>query len=163
MQNNEFETNPAPGGTGDIDLSQFDEDYTNAPIEERDFEDIPDGKYQVNVERVELTKSKTAGNPMLKWTLRILAPHFRGRLVWRYNVLASKDQIKWLKNDLHTCGLDLDKLSDLSANLEKLLNVKLEITKRTKGENENVYLNKKIELAEGVEEFNPANVSDIPF
>ena len=163
MPNNEFETNPSTGSTGDIDLSQFDEDYTHAPIEERDFEEVPDGKYQVNVERVELTKSKTAGNPMLKWTLRILAPHCRGRLLWRYNVLASKDQIKWLKNDLHTCGLDLDKLSDLSANLEKLLNVKLEINKRTRGENENVYLNKRIELAEGVEEYDPGSVSDIPF
>jgi len=30
----------------------------------------PDGKYQVNVEKAELTEAHTSGNPMLKWTLR---------------------------------------------------------------------------------------------
>ena len=162
MQNEEYDSN-AHADNNDIDLSQFDDDYSDAPIEEKDFEDIPDGKYQVNVERVELTKSKTAGNPMLKWTLRVLAPRFRGRLLWRYNVLSTKDQVKWLKNDLHTCGLELTKLSDLPNSLEKLLGLKLEINKRTKDERENIFFNKKIELAEGVEEFNPQDVSDIPF
>jgi hypothetical protein len=33
-----------------------------------------DGEYQVNVEPVELTRTQTSGNPMLNWTLRILAP-----------------------------------------------------------------------------------------
>jgi hypothetical protein len=42
--------------------------------------------------------------------------------------------------------LNLDKLSELPANLEKLINVKLEITKRTRGENENVYINRRIVL-----------------
>ena len=127
-------------GQDDIDLTQFDEDFAEAEVEERDFEPIPDGKYQVNVERVELTRAQTSGNPMLKWTLRIIAPRFRGRLLWRNNVMATRENIKWLKTDLHTCGLSLEKISDLPANLEKLINIKLEVTKRTRGENENVYL-----------------------
>ncbi|HOM98868.1 MAG TPA: DUF669 domain-containing protein, partial [Acidobacteriota bacterium] len=73
------DTYPMHGGE-DIDLTQFDEDFAEAEVEERDFEPIPDGKYQVNVERVELTRAQTSGNPMLKWTLRIIAPRFRGRL-----------------------------------------------------------------------------------
>jgi hypothetical protein len=36
----------------DIDLAQFDDDFAEAPIEERDFEPLPDGKYQVVVEKV---------------------------------------------------------------------------------------------------------------
>jgi len=102
-------------------------------VEERDFEPIPDGKYQVNLERVELTRAQTSGNPMLKWTLRVIAPRFRGRLLWRNNVMATRENIKRLKTDLHTCGLDL----------EKLIGVKLEVTKRTRGENENVYFNRQ--------------------
>ena len=61
----------------DIDLVQFDEDFAEAPIEERDFEPLPDGKYQVVVEKVELTRAQTSGNPMLKWTLRVPAPSTR--------------------------------------------------------------------------------------
>lgn len=127
-----------------VDLSQFDDAFTDAPVEEKEFDAVPDGKYQVNVDKVEITTAKTSGNPMLKWTLKILAPSFRGRLLWRNNVMATRENIKWLKNDLHVCGLDLQKLSDLPANLERLLDVKLEVTKRTKGDNENVYFNRRI-------------------
>jgi len=72
--------------------------------------------------------------------------------------------------------LNLDKLSELPANLEKLINVKLEITKRTclrapcllrstagrdthrqtRGENENVYINRRIVLEDGGDEYDSA-------
>jgi hypothetical protein len=127
-----------------IDLAQFDEDFAEAPVEERDFESLPDGKYQIVVEKVEITRAQSSGNPMLKWTMRVLGPQHRGRLLWRNSVMASRENLKWFKTDLHTCGLDLEKLSDLPANLERLLDVKLEITKRTKDENENIYFNRRI-------------------
>ena len=63
-------------GKQSIDLAQFDDDFQSESTAERgDFETVPDGKYQVAVEKVELTQAST-GNPMLKWTLRILAPRF---------------------------------------------------------------------------------------
>lgn len=130
----------------DIDLSQFDDDYDSAEVEDREFDTVPDGKYQVMVERVELSRAKSSGNPMLKWTLKILAPTHAGRLLWRNNVMASKENIKWLKNDLHTCGLELEKLSELPERLNDLLDLTLEVTKRTRGENENIYLNRRIEI-----------------
>lgn len=147
-----------------VDLSQFDDDFAEAPIEEKEFDTIPDGKYQVTVDQVEITTAKSSGNPMLKWTLKILAPRFRGRLLWRHNVMATRENIKWLKNDLHVCGLDLQRLSDLPANLERLLDVNLEITKRTKGDNENIYFNRRIVLDEypaGADGTGP--VEEIPF
>ena len=156
MQNEDYGHFDEPRGHEDIDLAQFDDDFAHAEVEEREFETIPDGKYQVNVERVELTRAQTSGNPMLKWTLRILAPKFRGRLLWRNNVMATRENIKWLKTDLHTCGLNLDKLSELPTNLEKLINVKLEITKRTRCENENVYINRRIVLEDGGDEYDSA-------
>lgn len=131
-------------GTSDLDLAQFDDDFSEAPIEEREFEDVPDGKYQVKVEKVELTRAQSSGNPMLKWTLKILGPRFAGRLLWRNSVMASKENLKWLKTDLHTCGLDIEKLSELPARLGDLLDVTLEITKRTKGDSENIYFNRRI-------------------
>jgi hypothetical protein len=131
-----------------VDLTQFDEDFARAPVEEKNYDDVPDGKYQVNVEKVELTKAKSSGNPMLKWQLRILAPQCVGRFLFRNNVLASKENLRWLKQDLHTCGLDLDRLSDLEGRLAQLLDVKLEVTQRTKGDNVNVYFNRRIVMDE---------------
>lgn len=128
----------------DFGLEQFDEEYASAEVEERDFEPIPDGKFQVQVDRIEMTHAKNSGNPMLKWALKILGPTHQGRLLWRNNMLVSAENIRWLKGDLHICGLELEKLSELPANLEKLLDVKLEVTKRTRGDNENIYLNRRI-------------------
>jgi len=131
-----------------MDLAQFDDDFVSADVEEKDFESVPDGKYQVKVDRVELTRSETSGNPMLKWALKILGPTHKGRLLWRNNVIASKDNVKWLKQDLYTCGLQMDKLSDLPGKLETLMDVGLEVTKRTKNEFENIYFNRRIVLSD---------------
>jgi len=146
-----------------LDLAQFDDAFEAAEVEERDFDAVPDGKYQVNVERVELTRAQTSGNPMLKWTLRIFAPTHKGRMLWRNNVMASAENIKWLKQDLYTCGLQLSKLSDFPGYLEQLLNVKLEVTKRTRGENENIYFNRRIVLADDPEMPGGAMEDMIPF
>jgi hypothetical protein len=100
---------------------------------------------------------------MLKWTLRILAPNYKGRLLWRNNVMVSSMNIKWLKQDLYTCGLDLAKLSDLPGYLEQLINIKLEVTKRTRGENENIYFNRRIVLADEPEAQGAAMEDMIPF
>ena len=140
-----------------LDLAQFDDAFETAAVEEREFEAVPDGKYQVNVDRVELTRAQTSGNPMLKWTLRILAPTHKGRLLWRNNVMASNENIKWLKQDLYTCGLQLP------GHLEQLLNIKLEVTKRTRGENENIYFNRRIVMADDAGAPGAAMDDMIPF
>jgi hypothetical protein len=129
----------------DFDLSQFDDDYAAAPVE-RENEPVPDGKYQVIVHKVELARSKQSDQPMLKWQLKVIAPNYVGRLVFRNNMLASAENIRWLKQDLFTCGLELAKLSELPANLTKLLDVGLEITVKTKDEFSNVYLNRRINV-----------------
>ncbi len=132
-----------------VDLSQFDDDYRGEQAEARgDFENVPDGKYQVNVEKVELTEAQSSGNPMLKWTLRVIAPKFINRLMWRNSVI-THNTLRYVKTDLHLCGLDLEKLSDLPKNLQKLLDVKLEVTKKTKGDNENIFFNRRIDIDRG--------------
>lgn len=127
-----------------IDLSQWDEDYESAPIEENKFDDVPDGKFQVSIEKVELARAQSSGNPMLKWQLRVLGPNNAGRMIFRNSVMASAENIKFLKNDLHTCGLVLEKFSDLGSRLGDLLDIKLEVTKKTRGEFSNVYINRRI-------------------
>ena len=146
MNEHDYPSDDAP--PPDIDLSQFDEDFAEAPVEERDFDEVPDGKFQVSVDKVELTTAKSSGNAMLKWTLRILGPHYAGRLLWRNNVIATRENVRWLKNDLHICGLDLVKLSELREHLEQLLDVQLEVTKRTRGDSVNIYFNRRLVLNE---------------
>ena len=116
---NDAPNNPNVEAPDEIDLAQLDDDYGQAEVEEREHEPVPDGKYQVNVDKVELTRARTSGNPMLKWTLRILGPTHAGRLLWRNNVMATPANLRWLKTDLNTCGLHLetDKQLKREANL----------------------------------------------
>lgn len=148
----------------EIDLSQFDDDFADAPVEEREFEEVPDGKYQVQVDKVDLTTAKSSGNAILKWTLRILGPQHAGRLLWRNNVIATRENVRWLKNDLHVCGLDLVRLSELREHLPQLLDVPLEVTKRTKGDNVNIYFNRRLVLEQGTGgAYGRAMPDDTPF
>jgi hypothetical protein len=130
----------------ELDLAGFDEVFEGSDGEATDFESIPDGHYQVRVDSVQLLRS-SKGDPMLKWSLRVLGPTHEDRLLWRNNVMASADNVVWLKKDLFTCGLRLAKLSELPANLERLLDICLEVTKKTKGDFESIYFNKRITTA----------------
>lgn len=127
------------------DLAQFDEEYAATEVQPNQYDDLPDGKYQAKIEKVELVRTQN-GAPMLKWHLRVLGPQHRGRMMFRNNVMASSENIKFLKADLLACGLELGKLSDLPGRLGELLDVALEVTKKTRGEYANVYLNKRIVL-----------------
>ena len=125
------------------------------------YDPIPDGKYQVLVEAVELTSSK-AGDPMLKWTFKIVSGDLKGRKLWKYNMINS-EKLKWLKQDLWTAGLELTKVSELPENLEKLLDKMLEIQKKTikskknpNEEFENIYINSRVDMEKKAE-------NDLPF
>ena len=126
-----------------IDLSYLDEEYSSTEVPDQDFSPIPDGKYQTVIERAELITAQSSGNPMLKWTLRILGPAFRDRLLWKNSVLLT-GLLQYVKKDLHTCGVNIQKMSDLPGQLEKLLDIRLEIVKKTKNGSENIFINKLI-------------------
>ena len=44
-----------------VDLSRFDNEFAEAPVEEK-AESVPDGKYQANVDKVEITTAKITVN-----------------------------------------------------------------------------------------------------
>jgi Protein of unknown function (DUF669) len=125
------------------DLASYEDVYGESDVTEEDYETVPDGKYQVIVERVELTRT-LKGDPILKWELRILGPKHEGRRLWRNNVLGGPENIRWLKKDLYSCDLRLPRLSELPANLDRLLDIQLEVTKRTKGDYSSVYINRRV-------------------
>ena len=144
-----------------IDLSELEdivEDFQEAEPEQQSFEPVPDGRYQVKVDRVEIDRAKSSGNPLLRWTLKILGPTHQGRLLWLNNVLIRGQSLAWLKRNLRTCGMELEQITDLPSRLGELLDVVLEVKKQTSGENSNVYFNRRLDV--GVDEANAAATTD---
>ena len=128
-----------------VDLASFDGGFDETKAPSGGFEKLPDGMYQVNVDRVELAKTKSTNRPMIKWQLRILAPTHSGRMLWK-NSVVTENALKWIKKDLITAGLILKKFSDLPSRLNELVNIQLEVKKTSSGNDDNVYLNKRIEI-----------------
>lgn len=127
--------------TKSFDLSSLDHAYAEAPIPAP--AQLPDGTYLVEVQSVELRATRQSQRPMVCWTLRVLAPApFLGRRLWRNQVLALTN-LGWLKKDLHLCGIELDKLSDLPGRLEDLRALRLEIVKHTRGDFQSISLRRR--------------------
>jgi hypothetical protein len=124
------------------ELAELDEQFSETSYD--DIEGPPDGRYIVRVVSVKLTRSR-AGHPMLRWELEILGPTQIGAKVFRNNMWGSEANIKWLKRDLHVCGVDLGKFSDLPGRLADLLDVVVEVTVRTKDDNKNVRIIRRVE------------------
>lgn len=146
-----------------FDLEQFDDDFDSA---ECDFGgeavDLPDGKYQMIVERAELQRS-SKDNPMLVWRMRVLGPRYAGAKHWHRNMILSRKNIEWLKRDLVLAGLELEKLSDLPKRVDELSDVVLEVQLKTKGDMQNSYVNKRVRNPDGVKAASDSAASDEDF
>jgi hypothetical protein len=125
----------------DIDLSSYEDAFSEASADAPFSRDaVPDDRYLVTVERVEI--SETRAGMALKWMLRILGPHHEGRVLWHCNTFGSVESMLWLKRDLKLCGIELGALSELPQRLHELLDLTVEVAKRTKGGRDRTYLNR---------------------
>lgn len=149
MSSNPFDhdepVNQASGNGAGIDLSAFDDDFVEA--EAPDFEEVPDGKYQVTVSKAQLTES-SQGDPMIKWDLVIISGAHEGRHIFK-NAVISQKSLPYVKGDLTKLGLQLGKISELPGRLSEVLDKKLEVTVRTKGDYCNCYFNRLLVIPDG--------------
>ncbi|XZE33766.1 DUF669 domain-containing protein [Pirellulaceae bacterium SH501] len=140
-----------------VDLSSFDDEFETAEAPE--YDEVPDGKYQVRIESVRLENSQK-GDPMIKFDLEVMSGSQAGRHIFKNSVI-TQASIPYVKGDLKTLGIELSKFSELAGRLEELLDVTLEVTKRTRGDYTNVYFNRRIRLAAASSGEAPAG--DMPF
>jgi len=100
---------------------------------------IPDGTYQMRIEKVGLTRTKTTNKPMVTWELEVLGPHHEGRHVFSNQVIHGDDaesrkrQLSFVKSRLVTCRVNLVNLRDLADedSRKPLLDLVVEVRKTT--------------------------------
>lgn len=117
-----------------VDLSRFDDGFAHAapPRAEAQnaYEDIPDGFYDASVEDVQIGQTASTGNPMIVWKLRIRGPECEGRAITKVRIITDKT-LGFVKQDLERLELHLDRLSDLPARAEEMIDREVRICKRT--------------------------------
>lgn len=86
-----------------LDYDKFDkmvdlDDLRDASSGSGDFEEVPDGTYEVDIEKFEMTES-SKGTPMVKGWYRILSGDYKGQLIFMNQVITLKFQVG-IVNDL---------------------------------------------------------------
>ncbi len=144
----------------DVDLSRFDQTVQTETKRRPAMEELPDGRYDVRIEDVELYKSPSTGNPVLKYTLRVIGPTHANHLMWKRRGITDKTR-DYVADEVKLCGLALERFSDLKQNLHELIGVEIEVTRKTRGEDVNIYFNG---LAEGAKSRRTeVEEDDLPF
>jgi hypothetical protein len=113
--------------------------------------DVPDGRYLAKLTAAEVGESQSSGRLQIMWTWKILEGDYKGETCFDFDGLETEDNLMWLAKKLETLGYespeDLEEIEEL---LEQLLAdaPTFRIRLRTKGEFQNVLLDKPIESGE---------------
>lgn len=134
-------------------LKALDETWREIPADGGgEYSKLPDGKYHVYVDDVDVQESKN-GRLQFVWFLKVLDGPFADRSIRKYNGLETEENLQFLKRDFNTCGVEVENISEIQAYFDQFLDIKLEVTLKTKtvngAEYQNIYFNKRIELADG--------------
>lgn len=134
-----------PAAEAVAELKRFDAEFRAADAEEQtEFASVPDGKYEVTVEKVDLGRTPNAGYVRITWHLRVTGPTHQSRMLWKSSVITN-NSLRFVKSELRKCGLALDDLSALPSQIDKMVNVDLSITKRTNNGYENIYFDRRLD------------------
>ena len=151
------------------ELSQYDNAWQKAEVKDTtEYENLPDGKYQVKIDEVRIENAKKSSRLQVAWVFSVEAPgEFKGRKIFHYKGIENEEQVGWLKQEVYNCGLTVNKISELPLKLPSLLDRIVEVqlkTKNIKGKDyQNVYINKLLFSKDMREEEVPINDDDLPF
>lgn len=96
-----------------------------------EFTQLPDGDYIGIIEEVCFTESKNK-KLMFKWTILITEGEYKKRKEWKYNMLTSKEGMKWLTIDLKKFGVNTESEQSILEDAEKqMLDVEVKVTVKT--------------------------------
>ena len=121
---------------------------------------VPDNKYQARLDQIFVSRSKKE-NMQTVMVFEILVGDFIFRKETKYCQMATSENLDYLTLDLRKLGVPASfKWNELETIFPKLLDAKVELLVKTKGEFTNIYINKKLETVDsGVNNTN----KDVPF
>lgn len=83
--------------------------------------EVPHGTYEVKVDKLELTESKTSGNPMVTCWFKILSGEFKNSLIFMNQVITQAFQIHIVNDFLRSLDSGIDVTFDSYSQYADLL------------------------------------------
>lgn len=124
--------------------SEWDESEVN---EGGDYENLPDGAYQVRLDVAEVGQSQN-GRPQIKYEMTVVSGEFSNRKLWKYDGLDNAQSIGYTRGGLARLGIEADSVHDLPEELEELIGTYATVTVKTKGEYTNTYFKEALDEEE---------------
>lgn len=72
-----------------IDATGLKDDVKKAAENKHDFKEVPKGKYEVKVTKLELKASKKSDDPMLACWMKVIAREYKGQHIFYYQMLTT--------------------------------------------------------------------------
>lgn len=124
-------------------LAQFDKIFSETPATTNTQAELPEGKYTMKVSDVEIFTSKD-DRDYFKVSLTVDEGEFKGVTVSKLYGLDVPEKFRFLKGDLVTCGLLLQRLSELPKAMSKIVGVRLSVQVKKNGQYTNYWLNGRV-------------------
>ena len=160
--------------TDDIqnDLKDLDNDFMATPPAERNrTNNVPDGNYQAKLDvlRFDKLKSEKSNELVLRWEFIIVLGDYQGQKLQMTSFTRSIENIRWIKTDLLTCGLDTAGIpsSELPDHFPALLDRIIEVSVKRKFGNDgkehfNIFLNRLVLDSNGVPDIDDPFAENAP-
>lgn len=100
--------------------------------------EIPDGHYSVTVIDTDTAESKY-GDPQLWLHLKIDEGKYSGTIFRKVYTIKSEASVGHLYGDVELCGIPATSLRDVFERHSSFLNLRILVTKSTKGEDSSIY------------------------
>jgi len=112
------------------------------------FEDVPDGKYQTLLNKIEINESKSSGRLQVSWQLKIASGEFANRMIFKHDGIDTAESLGYFKGGLARLGVECpDDMKELPDILDELKDTFASVTVRTKkgADMANVYFDKALD------------------
>lgn len=142
------------------DLADLESAWEESEAQEG-FGDIPDDTYQAKITGANINRSKSSNRLQLTVEFTIMVGKYRNRKKWSHYGLETPENLGWVKGLFARLKIDPPKkLSMLAEACEQLVNATCEISVKTRGDFQNVYVQKPIDIDETVEDADDWEPSD---
>jgi hypothetical protein len=146
-------------------LESLDETHNPASVEDGGFANLPDGEYQVRLDKIYISRAKKGeGRVQTVWEFEVISGTHAFRKIMKFSGMDNAAGLDFLTRDLRKVGIDNFKWSNVqtqfSKPLDKLFLVSLVTKKKKDTEYQSMYILKALDQNEVMKS---KAVDDVPF
>jgi len=126
-------------------LEELDGQHDPNQVPDMVFGKLPDSPYQARLDRIYIAKSKAADRWQTVMEFEVMSGAYAFRKIFKFCQMSTEENLNFLTNDLWRLGVSKSfKWANIEKEFAKIVDHIYEITLTTKGEYQNVYIQREL-------------------